>query len=240
MSVTHPRLAAATAVLLPGTGSDDVFVRAVFEDPLSWFGIRLIAPRPVPGSGLVAAHLAALDAAALRGPVIVGGISLGAHLAAQWAVRNPERCAGLLLALPGWSGRPAQAPAALAAIYSAADVRARGTEAALASAVEGVAPWLADELRRAWTAYGPGLADSLVVAAHHPAPTIESLAGVIAPAGIVGCVDDPVHPVETARDWTHAMPHASLVTTTLKVIGADREALGRAAVLGLLRAGNTR
>ncbi len=236
MSVTQPPDRGTRAVLLPGTGSDDVFVRAVFEAPLAAVGVRVVAPAPVPGPGLVAAHLAALDEAARPGPVVVGGISLGAHLAALWAVRNPDRCAGLLLALPGWCGAPGDAPAALAATLSAADVRARGTAAALRSAVAGTPPWFAAELTRAWTAHGDGLADSLALAAEQPAPTAADLAGLDVPAGVAGCADDPIHPVAVAREWAAALPCARLGTTRLDVLGADRGALGRAAVLAWLRA----
>ncbi|MGX7826778.1 alpha/beta fold hydrolase [Actinokineospora sp. 24-640] len=232
MSVTQP----PTAVLLPGTGSDEVFVRSVFAVPVSVLGARLLTPAPVPGLGLAEAYLTCLDRAADAGPVIAGGISLGAHLAAEWAVANPGRCAGLLLALPGWTGPPDGAPAALAATYSAADVRARGTAAALASAVDGVAGWLADELTRAWTAYGPGLADSLACAAARPAPSTAELEGLDVPAGVACCVDDPVHPERVAEEWAAALPRAVLRRTRLEVLGADPEALGRAAVLGLLRA----
>ncbi|WP_285502160.1 alpha/beta hydrolase [Actinokineospora sp. NBRC 105648] len=232
MSVTQP----PTAVLLPGTGSDEVFARAVFEAPLAAVGIPLLTPSPVPGPGLIAAHLAALDAAARAAPVLVGGVSLGAHLGAAWAVRNPGRCAGLLLALPGWCGEPGDAPAALAARFSAADVRARGTAAALASAVADVPAWLAAELTRAWTGYGEGLADSLEVAAEYPAPTLDDLAVLDVPAGVAGCPDDPVHPLQVARQWAGALPAGRLCTTRLEIVGVDPAALGRAAVLGWLRA----
>ncbi|GAA2967585.1 alpha/beta fold hydrolase [Actinokineospora diospyrosa] len=230
MSVTEP----PTAVLLPGTGSDEVFVRSVFAGPLAAVGVELRTPRPRPGKELVRAHLATLEAT--DGPVLVGGISLGAHLAARWAASNPDRCAGLLLALPAWTGVSPDAPAALAARYSAADVRARGTGAALATAVTGVAPWLAAELTRAWTGYGAGLADSLEVAAAEPGPAVAELAGLAVPAGVAGCTDDPVHPIETARAWVAALPNGRLGTTSLAAVGADPEALGRATVLAWLRA----
>lgn len=235
-SVTEPPGAAPTAVLLPGTGSDDVFVRAAFAAPVAALGATLVTPPPLPGADLARGYLAALDRAAGTGPIIAGGISLGAHLAAEWAVRNPDRCAGLLLALPAWIGAPDQAPAALAATHSAAAVRALGVEAALEAAVAGVAPWLADELRRAWPGYGDGLADSLEAAACRAAPTAEELGAVRAPVGVAACVDDPIHPEGVARAWVSALPRAVLCATRLEVVGADREALGRAAVLGLMRA----
>ncbi|MBM7776299.1 pimeloyl-ACP methyl ester carboxylesterase [Actinokineospora baliensis] len=230
MSVTEP----PTAVLLPGTGSDEVFVRSVFAGPLAAVGVALRTPRPRPGKDLVKAHLAALDAT--EGPVLVGGISLGAHLGALWAAANPDRCAGLLLALPAWTGDSAGAPAALAARHSAADVRSRGLEAALSTAVTGVAPWLAAELTRAWRGYGPALADSLEAAADHPGPAQADLTSLTVPAGVASCTDDPIHPIETAQAWAEALPRAHLGTTSLSAMSTDVEALGRATVLAWLRA----
>lgn len=230
------------AVLLPGTGSDDVFVRSVFEIPLAAIGIRVLTPRPEPGPGLGEAFLDALDRACEErtpgGAVLAGGISFGAHLAAEWALRDPRRCAGLLLALPAWNGVPTpDSPAALAARLGADAVRSGGVEAALAGVNGSVDPWLAAELGRAWRGYGDGLADSLAAAADRTAPTLAELAGLTVPVGVAGCVDDAVHPISVAKAWAAALPRATLRTTRLDIIGADPEALGRAAVLAWLRAG---
>ena len=231
--------AAEVAVLLPGTGSDEVFVRSAFEVPLAAAGIRALTPRPRPGPGIGEAFLDALDEAATNGPVLAGGVSFGAHLAVEWALRNPDRCAGLLLALPAWSGPPESSPAAVAARLGADAVRAGGVEAALQTVKASVDPWLAEELGRAWRRYGDGLADSLRVAADRPAPTLADLAAIGAPAGVAGCPDDQVHPLEVAKSWAAALPNAALATTRLDIIGADPEALGRATVLAWLRAGGT-
>ncbi|TNC27842.1 alpha/beta fold hydrolase [Amycolatopsis alkalitolerans] len=224
---------AAPAVLLPGTGSDEIFVRAVFAGPLAEIGLEAITPRPPAGDRLAVGFLTLLDELAAQGPLIVGGISFGAHLAAEWALRNPDRCAGLLLALPAWYGAPGDAPASRAAKASADLVDAEGIERALALSVEGVAPWLADELARSWRRHGDGLAASLRVAADHPAPTLDELRELDIPAGIAACTDDPVHPAEVARTWAATMPRAAVVETTLTALGTDRASLGRAAIEAL-------
>jgi pimeloyl-ACP methyl ester carboxylesterase len=224
-------------VLLPGTGSDDVFVRSVFEAPLAAVCVRTVAPRPVPGTSLAAACFAALDEAAAAGPVIAGGVSFGAHLAAEWALANLDRCAGLVLALPGWHGEPGDAPGAVAARASADLVRSLGVEGALAVATDGVPSWLADELTRSWRGHGDGLAGSLATAAGRPAPALPDLTRLDLPAGIATCTDDPIHPTVIAEEWLGALPRATMCTTRLDIVGADPEALGRAAVLAWLRAG---
>lgn len=244
-SVTQPQFpiapaeSAGMAVLLPGTGSDDVFVRSVFEVPLAAIGFRTLAVRPEPGPGIGAAYLAALDEASAGRPVLAGGVSFGAHVAAEWALRNPARCTGLLLALPAWSGDPGDSPAAVSARLGADAVRANGVDAALREVAESVAEWLSAELGRAWRGYGPGLADSLRVAAGRPAPTLAELGKLEVPVGVAGCVDDQVHPLAVARDWAEALGRAELCTTRLDIMGADPEALGRATVLAWLRARGT-
>ncbi|GAB3577054.1 thioesterase [Amycolatopsis endophytica] len=188
---------------------------------------------------MTAGSLTSLDEAAEDGPVLAGGISLGAHLAAEWAVRNPGRCAGLLLALPAWSGPPSDAPASLAARASADLVDEHGLENALRIATDGVPPWLAAELTRAWRRHGTGLAASLRAASGHPAPTLDELASLDIPVGIAACTDDPVHPVAVAHAWARALPRAVVRETTLEALGADRESLGRATLQSWLQANAT-
>ncbi|MBB5808667.1 pimeloyl-ACP methyl ester carboxylesterase [Saccharothrix ecbatanensis] len=216
------------AVLLPGTASDEVFVASVFAGPLAEAGLSLLAP----ASRGVREHVEALDAAWDGTPLVVGGVSLGAHVAAAWAVRHPERCAGLLVALPAWHGAADGAPAALAASASASVVESAGVEAALA----GVDGWLGAELRRAWPRYGTRLAEVLREAAGSSSPTLAELGGLTVPVGVATCTDDPVHPLGIAREWVGALPRAVLRTTTLAALGADRESLGRATLTAYLDA----
>ncbi|MBN6038719.1 alpha/beta fold hydrolase [Amycolatopsis sp. 195334CR] len=228
-----------TALLLPGTGSDEFFVRSAFAGPLRAAGITLAAPPPPSdGTALIEGYLAAFEATAVEsgGKLLVGGVSLGAHLAAEWALRHPERCSGLLLALPAWNGVPDGAPASVAARISAEMVERDGLDDALRTATDGVAPWLAAELRRAWPRHGAGLAAGLRAAGAHPAPTLEALARLRVPVGIAACTDDPVHPVAVAHAWAAALPRAHVCETTLAALGETREALGRAAVEAWQRA----
>lgn len=217
-------------MLLPGTGSDEIFVRSVFAGPLRELGVEAVTPRPPPGGRLAMGFLTVLDDLAADGPVLVGGISFGAHLAAEWAVRNPARCAGLLLALPAWHGKPDEAPASLTAKASADLVDREGLDAALRTSIAGVEPWLAQELTRAWRRHGRDLATALRAAADRPAPSLDELRELDIPTGIAACTDDPVHPAAVAHAWAAALPRAKVAETTLAALGADRESLGRATV----------
>jgi pimeloyl-ACP methyl ester carboxylesterase len=219
--------------VLPGSGSDDRFVRSAFGPALEARGLALDAVAPRPGPDVVAGYRDALDAASERpGPFLVGGISLGAHVATAWAAeRAPEGLTGVLVAMPAWTGPPDGAPAAAAARATAARVRVGGLAAAVAAARAGAPAWLADELARAWAGYGTGLADALDAAAAQPAPDVATLGSLAVPVGIVALVDDPVHPLVTARTWARALPCAAIRTTTLASLGSDPAVLGRAAVL---------
>jgi pimeloyl-ACP methyl ester carboxylesterase len=226
------------AVLLPGNGSDDIFITKAFAEPLASAGIALFAARPQPGPGIVDQLGRELNLAAGQyGGVLAGGVSLGAHLAASWAARDPVRCSGLLVALPAWTGAPGDAPAATAALASAAVIDAAGLDTALDQVRAGSPPWIADELDRAWRGYGHGLAASLRAGAAAPGPSLDELRGLEdVPVGIAALTDDPLHPLEVARAWLRALPRAALVTTSLAAIGRDPQALGRAALLAFLRA----
>jgi pimeloyl-ACP methyl ester carboxylesterase len=223
--------------MLPGSGSDESFIRSVFAAALAGVGVDLVAPAPRRGADVIAGYRAALDAAG-PGVVLVGGLSLGAHVSARWAAAAPRgKVAGLLLALPAWTGSPSvTTPAAAAARLTAARVREGGVAAAVA-ATAGAPPWLATELGRAWAGYGAGLAPALEAAASEPAPTEAEMGALDVPVGVAALVDDPVHPLGVARAWHAALPRSALVTTTLAAFGADPGAVGRAAVLAWLRAG---
>jgi pimeloyl-ACP methyl ester carboxylesterase len=221
------------AVLLPGAGSSADFVQRTFGGALA--GYELVAVPPVPGPSVVSAAFAALDAAAetygerLR---LVGGVSLGAHVAARWAGGRPLD--GLLLALPAWTGRPGAVAAATAA---AADQLDRlGMAGALAAARAGGIAWVAEELSSAWPAYGDLLAATLRAAAGARGPSAAELGALDRPVGIVAFADDPLHPPAVAEQWAALLPRAGLRRLRLADLATDRSRLGTAAVQGLLAA----
>ena len=53
-----------------------------------------------------------LDNAARSAPIAVGGVSIGAAVAAAWALAHPGHAVAVLAALPAWTGEPDTAPAA--------------------------------------------------------------------------------------------------------------------------------
>lgn len=225
-------LRGVTTVLLAGTGSDENYVYRAFSAPLQAVGAVLVTPAPQPRR-LLDGYAAALDDAARAGPIAVGGVSIGAAVAANWALAHPERTVAVLAALPAWAGDPSTAPAALAARYTASQLRRDGLEATTAQMRASSPPWLADELARSWEAQWPLLPDAMEEAASYVAPSCADLTRLAAPLGVAAAVDDPIHPLQVGADWATAAPRAALRTVTLDEFGAHPAALGAACLAAL-------
>jgi pimeloyl-ACP methyl ester carboxylesterase len=217
------------AVILPGSGSTADFVTRAFGPALAAAGYRLVSADPPAGPDAVELTLLALDAAARRHrPALVGGVSLGAHLAVRWAAAAGPPPHGLLLALPAWTGKPG--PVAAASAHAADLVEALGVTGALARARKGAEPWVLAELTAAWPTYQERLADTLRSTARSRGPSTGELARIAAPVGIAAFADDPLHPLPVAEQWAGLLPQARLRTLRLAEVAADRAVLGAAAV----------
>jgi pimeloyl-ACP methyl ester carboxylesterase len=223
------------AVLLPGTGSDDDYVYRAFAGPLHGVGAVLTTPAPQPAR-LVAGYLEALDDAARGGPIIVGGVSIGAAVALAWALAHPRRAVAVLAALPAWSGAAQSAPAALSARHTAHQLRTEGLVATTAQMRASSPAWLADELARSWLGQWPELPDAMEEAAGYVAPSITDVGRLSVPMGVVAATDDPIHPLEAALEWVAAAPRAALRTVSLGDFGPKPEVLGAACLAALAEA----
>jgi pimeloyl-ACP methyl ester carboxylesterase len=228
-------LRGVTTVLLPGTGSDDDYVYRAFSAALHDVGAVVVTPPPEPHR-LIEGYRHALDDAARAEPIAVGGVSIGAAVAAAWALSHPGHVVAVLAALPPWTGAPDTAPAAQAARHSADLLRRDGLVAATAAMRASSPPWLADELTRSWVGQWPSLPDAMDEAARYVAPTCGELEGLTVPMGVAAATDDPVHPVEVGIEWVAAAPRAALRTVTLDEMGADPAVLGAACLAALWEA----
>src|SRR4051812_33694831 len=147
-------LRGVTTVLLPGTGSDDDYVYRAFSGALHDAGAVVVTPAPQPHR-LIDGYLDALDDASRGAAIAVGGVSIGAAVAAAWALAHPGHAVAVLAALPPWTGEPETAPAAIAAWHSVQMLRRDGLAAAIAQMRAGSPAWLADELTRSWIGQWP-------------------------------------------------------------------------------------
>ncbi|TSD96026.1 alpha/beta hydrolase [Skermania sp. ID1734] len=223
---------AKIAVVLPGTGSDADFARRAFTRACTAIGVETVAVEP-DAAGIVAGYRAALDRAATAGPILAGGISIGAAVAVDWARRHPGAACGVLAALPAWTGKANGAPAALSAALTATKLREEGLDATIAHMRASSPEWLADALEQSWRSQWPDLPDALDEAANYVSPTVEELAALDVPVGLVGAVDDPIHPLTVAQRWVQLLPNAALHTVRLADIGADPAVVGFEAVRAL-------
>ncbi|OBG80103.1 hypothetical protein A5699_11905 [Mycobacterium sp. E802] len=219
-------------VLLPGTGSDDNYVYRAFSGALHDLDALVVTPPPTP-ERLIEGYLHALDDAARSGPIAVGGVSIGAVVAARWALDHPTRTVALLAALPPWTGSSQHAPAALLARQSADLLRRDGLASAITQMRAASMPWLADELARSWVGQWPTLPAAMEEAAGYRAPDCAELELLKVPMGVAVATDDPVHPAEVGYEWVAAAPQAALRSVTLEQMGLDTGALGAACVAAL-------
>ena len=228
-------LRGVTTVLLPGTGSDDDYVRRAFAVPLREAGAVVTAPPPQPDR-LIDGYVSELDDAARTGAIAVGGVSIGAAVALNWALTHPAHTVAVLAALPPWTGSPETAPAAQAARYSAELLRRDGLVAATAQMRASSPRWLADELARSWLRQWPSLPDAMDAASRYVSPTSAELRTLTVPMGVAAATDDPVHPLDVAVEWAASAPMASLRTVTLVEMGVEPSVLGSACLAALLDA----
>ncbi|RVW03500.1 alpha/beta fold hydrolase [Rhodococcus spongiicola] len=225
----------AVAVVLPGTGSDADFADRAFREALTQVAVDTVAVEPDP-QRVVESYRAAMDRAAdIHGRIVVGGVSIGAAVAIEWAAANPDRVAAVLAALPAWTGSPVGAPAAASANFTAAQLRIHGLEAVTAEMTASSPPWLADELTRSWRAQWPHLPSALEEAATYHAPDSAVLTRVRVPVGIAAAIDDAVHPFTVAKEWASMLPRAEMSELTLDAVGTDPAALGRACLAAIER-----
>ncbi len=233
----HSVSPAQVVVALPGSGSDADFARRAFEPAGRARRLDVVAVQPDPAA-VVASYRAALEAAAATGPVVVAGISLGAAVAIEWAAEHPQLTAGVVAALPAWTGPDTAAcPATVSAGVTAAQLRADGLDAVVERMRASSPAWLADALTQSWRAQWPGLPDALDEAADYKWPDTDRLSTLEVPVAVVTAVDDPVHPFAIAEEWAALIPRSAIHRITLAELGAEPAVLGHTGFAALTRTG---
>ncbi|WP_026917778.1 hypothetical protein [Gordonia shandongensis] len=221
-----------TLIVMPGTGSDADYAQRAFASAAASLGARLIALEPE--SDLVASYLDRLDHHVSRtDSVFVGGVSIGAVIALDWALRTEmiDRCRGVLAALPPWTGSPDDSVAAASARLTADSLADDGLESTVTQMVATSPAWLGAELSRSWRAlHSRGLQTQLRMAATHVAPDVDAIAALTVPLGVAAAPDDPLHPIAVADEWVRAAPHAGSATVGLDEFGPEPRRLGEACV----------
>lgn len=149
---------------------------------------------------------------ASSGPVVVGGVSLGAHAAARLLSDPPANVVGAMLCLPAWSG-PAGFVAGLTATAAQA-IELLGIAGVLAELPAD--DWVTLELADAWSERTDAeLVAELEQAAVQPGPTEAQLRSIGVPVGVVSMAGDPLHPASVSAQWGH------------EILRSDVRSLGR-------------
>lgn len=217
-------------IVMPGTGSDADFAARVFGPAAASLSARLVALEP--GPDLVGGYQRRLDELVATGEdFFVGGVSIGAAIAAAWTIRSPSarRCHGVLAALPPWSGEVGDSLAALSARITADAIERDGLEPTITHMSATSPAWLAAELSRSWRSLADrGLVEQLRAAASYTAPTESEMAGLPVPLGVAAAPDDPLHPIDVGRTWTRAVAHGALREVALTEFGPAEHRLGDA------------
>lgn len=161
---------------------------------------------------------------------VVGGISLGAAVALNFALRYPQCTSGLILSRPAWLDVP-----------NRQNTRWYGEVADLLrryGRVEGAERFRQSETWRA-LAEAPAVVESMLSFFTHPraeelmvvmeqltddAPCrdLRELARIAVPALVLGNRQDPVHPLEFATTLAAAIPGATFAELTAKSVSAEQ------------------
>ncbi|SCE98715.1 Pimeloyl-ACP methyl ester carboxylesterase [Micromonospora matsumotoense] len=154
----------------------------------------------------------------LSGATRAFGASLGAGALCRLLVESPDRFEKLVFLLPAALDRP-RGPIAQQRLSDLLDAVAGGDASAVADVVALELPPSVRNTPAGWAylrqrldqllrdGLAPGLAD---LPEQSPLPDATALAGVTAPALVIGCVGDDLHPTHIAAELAAALPHATL------------------------------
>lgn len=161
---------------------------------------------------------AVLDGQAL-GPVVVGGISMGAAIALRLAVVRPDLVKALVLARPAWTvdaAPPNMEPNALVgrllASFEPDDARARFEATATAGELAAHAPDNLVSLRSFFSREPLATTAALLtrISADGPGVAPGEVRAIRVPTLVIGHERDWVHPLATARQLVSFIPGATL------------------------------
>ncbi|MGI9366603.1 MAG: alpha/beta fold hydrolase [Rhizobiaceae bacterium] len=165
------------------------------------------------------------------GPVPVGGISMGAAIAMQLAIRHPDLVRGLVIARPAWIDKPA--PESLFAIREVAryltdhatrEARARFEASPIVARIRREAPDNLTSLLSFFHREPVNETRSLLAAIANDGPGVSKseITGIDVPTLVIGTQSDVIHPMAMADRIAELIPSARLVEITAKSDSRDR------------------
>lgn len=167
------------------------------------------------------------------GPVVLGGISMGAAISLRLAVTRPELVRALVLARPAWiaeAAPPNMAPnivvGDLLARHSPEEARAEFDALELAHDLALHAPDNLASLRGFFTRKPQGVTSALLtrISADGPGVSHEQIAALRLPTLVIGTDVDAIHPIGHAQALAAMIHGARLLRITPKALDKARYA----------------
>jgi pimeloyl-ACP methyl ester carboxylesterase len=164
-------------------------------------------------------------------PMPLGGISMGAAVAARIAVQRPDLVSALIVARPAWLDGPGPANmqpnkdvAALLRDHSATDASAIFERSSLASRLAGTSPDNLASLRKFFSREPIEVTRELLlrISADGPGVDRDSIAAIRVPTLVIGNEFDTVHPFAIAVETARLVRGARLVKIPSKSEDAER------------------
>jgi len=174
------------------------------------------------------------------GPVVVGGVSMGAALALRLAVHRPDLVRALILVRPAWvtrtapcNMRPNAEAGRLLARLPPDRARAAFLESPTAAMLRAEAPDNLASLLGFFDRDQPAATAALLqaISADGPGVTVEQVRVLRSPALVLGTERDVVHPFGHAEALAALIPRARLVALTSKAESRARHTLELQAAL---------
>lgn len=171
-----------------------------------------------------------LDSLAL-GPVVLGGISMGAAIALRLAVARPDLARALVLARPAWIAEAAPANmapnaevGALLARHNAEEARALFEASGTARDLTANAPDNLASLRGFFSREPQAVTAALLtrISADGPGISRAEIAALRIPTLVIGTGVDAVHPLGHAETLAALIPGARLARITPKALDKPR------------------
>ncbi len=165
--------------------------------------------------------------ATLPGPVVLGGISMGAAISLRLAVLRPDLVRGLCLVRPAWltADEPANmAPNAEVGRAIAAKDKTGFQSGGTAQRLAAEAPDNLASLMGFFDRQPLEVTSALLtlISADGPGVTQGQVAALRVPTIVCGCAEDAIHPLSLARDLAAMIPGARFVEVPPK--GRDKPA----------------
>lgn len=164
---------------------------------------------------------------------VIGGISMGAGIATRFALHAPERFRGLVLIRPAWLTKPfpvnLDLPVLVARLFEEhgpARWQSYFDQHQLVQRIKAQEPSLVDTMRSQFdsTLAVERRARLTRIPGDCPHTDWRELSSLAAPAIVIGCENDWLHPLTIAETWASRLPNAELRQAATKSVDFPQHA----------------